>query len=498
MRSWRPDPSLSAWPGLHCLSYDFSAHPIHPPGQLCLAFSDPDHRDTWAPHGERETYLKRVVKEKWDEVHRLRKRRVRWTIGGGAASRCYNVSEMLQRLPDALKLAENVHVYAGIHTADLKQLVQAWFSTKKGAVQQVAPAQKEAPLPAELPILIHRTEAAPAALAQYLMTKIPFAILVPVDLLDQSNAAKVFPGTHPAVLKQKFEAAGKLTILLTTQLTWVLGNISESRRIEMFAGTMATRALITGTDRNEAQGDTFDITVSRTMEEWLEAQISNPDFESIIAGYSARDIARRDGVWVYTPEGAMPRIIVPGQQQEALIRFTHEKMFHLGAAKVAATLKKSYFWSNLAQDTRRVLDDCPNCEMEKAQTNLAHGLFAAKPHQAPRAQFAMDFQGQEMADTDECEALAIINVNVRYVHVIALKNREVETFLPAFLDEIVFRYGPRNDTFRFCTRVHVGGHDKDGRCIRDRIDNDDGPQRPIKWHCRGILEILEPLHAAPS
>jgi hypothetical protein len=26
------------------------------------------------------TYLKRVVKEKWDEVHRLRKRRVRWTI----------------------------------------------------------------------------------------------------------------------------------------------------------------------------------------------------------------------------------------------------------------------------------------------------------------------------------------------------------------------------------------------------------------------------------
>ena len=27
--------------------------PIHPPGQLCLAFSSPDHRDTWAPHGDR-------------------------------------------------------------------------------------------------------------------------------------------------------------------------------------------------------------------------------------------------------------------------------------------------------------------------------------------------------------------------------------------------------------------------------------------------------------
>jgi hypothetical protein len=74
---------------------------------------------------------------------------------------------------------------------------------------------------------------------------------------------------------------------------------------------------------------------------------------------------------------------------------------------------------------------------------LAHGLFAAKLHQAPRAHFAMDFQGQGMADTGECEALAIIDVNARYVHVIiALKNSEVEAFLPAFLDEIAFRFGP--------------------------------------------------------
>jgi hypothetical protein len=81
--------------------------------------------------------------------------------------------------------------------------------------------------------------------------------------------------------------------------------------------------------------------------------------------------------------------------------------------KVASTLKRSYHWPTLAQDTRRILDDCPNCEMEKARTNLAHGLFAAKPHQAPRAHFAMKFQGQGLAQTGECEALAIIDVNAR-------------------------------------------------------------------------------------
>ncbi len=49
MHPWRPDPSLSV---LHRLPYDFFTHPIHPPGQLCLAFSGLEHCDTWAPHGD--------------------------------------------------------------------------------------------------------------------------------------------------------------------------------------------------------------------------------------------------------------------------------------------------------------------------------------------------------------------------------------------------------------------------------------------------------------
>ncbi len=32
LRPWRPDPTLSAWSGLHRLPYDFSAHPLHPSG----------------------------------------------------------------------------------------------------------------------------------------------------------------------------------------------------------------------------------------------------------------------------------------------------------------------------------------------------------------------------------------------------------------------------------------------------------------------------------
>jgi hypothetical protein len=69
-------------------------------------------------------------------------------------------------------------------------------------------------------------------------------------------------------------------------------------------------------------------------------------------------------------------------------------------------------------------------------------LFCARPHDAPRSRFAIDFQGQGLSTSGHDEALAIIDTTTRYVTVIPMKGREAKTFLPLFLDNIVFRYGP--------------------------------------------------------
>jgi hypothetical protein len=54
------------------------------------------------------TYLKRVVKEKWDEVHRLRKRRVRWTIGGDRIEIDYEVGTNTAVLPTVNALFHSI------------------------------------------------------------------------------------------------------------------------------------------------------------------------------------------------------------------------------------------------------------------------------------------------------------------------------------------------------------------------------------------------------
>jgi hypothetical protein len=53
----------------------------------------------------------------------------------------------------------------------------------------------------------------------------------------------------------------------------------------------------------------------------------------------------------------------------------------------------------------------------------------------------MDFQGQGVAETGHCEALAIIDAAARYVVVIPLLDRSAENFIPRFLDEVVFKQG---------------------------------------------------------
>ena len=133
---------------------------------------------------------------------------------------------------------------------------------------------------------------------------------------------------------------------------------------------------------------------------------------------------------------------MPSEVQEALVRQTHKNLQHLGSSKIATELKRTFYWPSLKADTVRMLKDCPHCELEKARQVTASAMFSARPQDAPRARWAMDFQGQGLALTGETQALALLDTTARYAIVLPLKDREAETFIPAFLDRVVFQHGP--------------------------------------------------------
>ena len=137
-------------------------------------------------------------------------------------------------------------------------------------------------------------------------------------------------------------------------------------------------------------------------------------------------------VQLYTPPDEQSKIIVPAAIRVPLVRKVHADMFHLGSAKVHAALQKSYYWQTMKSDCRRWLQNCPECELQKATRNEAHALFSSHSLTAPRTRWCMDFQGMGKALTGECEVLAFIDSTARYVAVCPLIGRSSELFVPAF------------------------------------------------------------------
>jgi hypothetical protein len=352
----------------------------------------------------------------------------------------FSVEQLLRRLPAYLQNSAVVHVHAGSDTPNLRTAVQSWCSVTAAATP-TAPVRRGAPPTADLAIMIPRPETAPVSLALYLLSPIPFAFLIPVDLLSQTYKPNLYPDAPSVQIEALFQKAGKIT-LLSTQMTWIIGNIADCTPIETFALAAVTPAP-SPHFHSAAPADvteTFADQVPQTIEDWCTAQQEDPSFAPFVADLPAAAV--RDGLYIHAPDNTSPLILVPSSTREPLVRLTHRKMFHLGSSKVTAALKKMYFWPSLAADTKRWLADCPDCELEKARQNTAHGMFSARPFDAPRARYAMDFQGQGLAISGETEALAVIDTTSRYVTVLCLKDREATTFIQPFLDRIVFIHGP--------------------------------------------------------
>ncbi len=223
-----------------------------------------------------------------------------------------------------------------------------------------------------------------------LLSDVPFALLLPVDLLDQTRRPGIFADARIEEIARRLEIAGKI-VLLEAQMVWVIGNLPGCRPTEIFSNHLHTLAPITGfrqpspgvsgavsDDLEDVEGD-----VPRTLEAWIRAQQADEDFPAMLEEIEGK--AFKNDLWIRSPPDSTPSIIVPLTCQELLVRDSHERMFQLAHAKVHALLKRSYYWPTLKRDVRKLLEYCPACELNKARQNTAHGLFSALPVHAPRA-----------------------------------------------------------------------------------------------------------------
>jgi hypothetical protein len=106
-----------------------------------------------------------------------------------------SVEEVLKILPVSLRAARLVHFHGGKQGAELRSALKLWFNE----VSALTPSTRHA-------MASHRYRISPSSppavrsLAVYLLSDVPFALLLPVDLLDEVRRPNIFPDSPHAEL----------------------------------------------------------------------------------------------------------------------------------------------------------------------------------------------------------------------------------------------------------------------------------------------------------
>jgi hypothetical protein len=152
----------------------------------------------------------------------------------------HSVEELLRRLPASLKEATLVHFHGGKNNAELRATLKLWFK-HVSSLQPVTPPREGSPPKADVAILTPRCETTPLSVALYLLSDVPFALLMPVNLLAQARQSNLYPGCPHEMVAKRLAKAGKITIL-DAQMVWVVGNVSGCCPIEVFSAHLRTPA----------------------------------------------------------------------------------------------------------------------------------------------------------------------------------------------------------------------------------------------------------------
>ena len=124
---------------------------------------------------------------------------------------------MLKRIPSSFKTAALIHFHGGRNNEELRSALKVW-AAKAGALTPFNPPRTGTPPHADIAILTPRCEVAPVILAIYLLSSVPFALLIPVDLIDVARQPGIFVDAPHEEIAKRLEGASQL-LMLHTQMT---------------------------------------------------------------------------------------------------------------------------------------------------------------------------------------------------------------------------------------------------------------------------------------
>jgi hypothetical protein len=140
---------------------------------------------------------------------------------------------------------------------------------------------------------------------------------------------------------------------------------------------------------------------------------------------------------VEVKEGETVKIIVPPRRRVALINHAHAATKHMGWKKILASLRKTYTWTAMSAQVKRVVTTCTKCADMRGRRNLAHGQFSSVIYDGPRRAYAFDFYSVAKSKVGYAWVLTVIDLFSREVMFIPTFTRTAEEVVRCLLQHLI-------------------------------------------------------------
>ena len=355
-----------------------------------------------------------------------------------------------------VKNANTIWVWAEKDTLVASKIVQAWRNKSpllddgKILSQTITTCPKEDSYGKDWSLAIVATsgDRAASVCASLFKAGKPFACLVPSDLVSWVSLDNKLKSD--TVLQRQMENAVKFTSL-NTGLTWVVHGIQTKQQHVIFA-TVASGELVehvieeeNNLEQSESEEDVghevdeknqmLDYKEVGETLEWVDEQTG---CEAQLRREASGEVLQlSNGLLVEVKEGETVKIIVPPRRRVALINHAHAATKHMGWKKILASLRKTYTWTAMSAQVKRVVTTCTKCADMRGRRNLAHGQFSSVIYDGPRRAYAFDFYSVAKSKVGYAWVLTVIDLFSREVMFIPTFTRTAEEVVRCLLQHLI-------------------------------------------------------------
>ena len=268
----------------------------------------------------------------------------------------------------------------------------------------------------------------------------PFACLIPSDLIDQLGVdpqGKLLP-----LIKEKVERANKICFL-SAGLTWLIHGINiKGQYKNVYVNNRITPEIELDLLMKHLKDSNLapPLPNHKTRADWIREQVTHRT--AARWAHEPRIRPAQDGLLMYqSPEENEFRTVVPEPLQTPLIQWKHKNMCHMSIKKVCNSLKKNFYFGNMYQKCKQVIDDCALCNLLKARKKHAHKHFRAKLHCTPRTSYGADYYSVKENKLGYNNVLGIIDLATGNLVLKAVQNRTAANTAHSLFYDVVVRKG---------------------------------------------------------